>query len=563
MGVRVVLFKIQKTETMKFNFFITIIWWSIVSFSQVGINTTTPDPSSMLEISATNRGVLLPRIALTGTNDTATIASPAESLLIYNTATVAGGNAVSPGYYYWNGTVWVPFSSTTTNNNWSLVGNTGTLAGTNFLGTTDNQDLVFKSNNTEFLRLKTFGVLFTPNAFRNTSVGDFALGEFQTGTNTYNTAFGYAAGYPITTGNRNVLVGGFSGRNMTSARRNVGVGYYSLFSLTTGEQNVAIGREALRQITTGVHNVAIGDESLQSLTTFHGRNTAIGRLTLSDMTEGQYNSVIGFQTGVYMDNSDYNIAIGAFAMGSTRPGGVNMTDASESNIGIGISSLSEINSGDHNIALGQKSLHIVSSGSNNLAIGERAGEFITTGSNNILIGTQSGSSLTSQSNLLFIDNSNTSAPLYGGDFSSNRAYVNIDLSAIPANATRTLNVGGDVYAASGFYTTTNSYPDYVFEHYFKGTSKIDANYRFIPLNDAIAFVRKFGHLPNVKSLEEIKANNMQIDLASTSIKNLEKIEENFIYISELKSENETLKKRVEKLESTINTLMLKLSEENK
>lgn len=543
---------------MKFYIFILIVIWSSVSFSQVGINTTTPDSSSMLDVSATNKGVLLPRIALTGTNDITTIATPATSLLIYNTATVGGANAVLPGYYYWNGAVWTPFSSTTTNNNWSLIGNASTLSGTNFIGTTDSQDLVFKTNNIEYMRLKTFGALFTPNLFGNTSVGDFTLGEFQSGTNTYNTAFGYAAGYPITTGNRNVLVGAFSGRYMTTARRNVAVGYYSLFSLTTGEQNVAIGREALRQITTGVHNVAIGDESLQSLTSFHGRNTAVGRLTLSDMTDGQYNSVFGFQTGVYMDNSDYNIAIGAFAMGSTRPGGVNMSDASESNIGIGISSLSEINSGDHNIALGQKSLHIVSTGSNNLAIGERAGEFLTTGSNNILIGSQSGSSLTSQSNLLFIDNSNTSAPLYGGDFTANRAYVNIDLSSIPANANRTLNIGGDVFASSGFYTTTNSYPDYVFENYFEGTNNINNNYKFLPLQEAITFVKQFGHLPNVKSLKEIKANDMQVNIGEASIKNLEKIEENFIYISELKAENEALKSRVEKLEK----LLYKLTEDN-
>jgi len=35
---------------------------------------------------------------------------------------------------------------------WQLLGNTGTTAGTNFLGTTDVQDLVFKTNNTERVR---------------------------------------------------------------------------------------------------------------------------------------------------------------------------------------------------------------------------------------------------------------------------------------------------------------------------------------------------------------------------------------------------------------------------
>lgn len=40
---------------------------------------------------------------------------------------------------------------------WATIGNTGTLAGTNFLGTTDNQALVFKTNNAENMRITTTG----------------------------------------------------------------------------------------------------------------------------------------------------------------------------------------------------------------------------------------------------------------------------------------------------------------------------------------------------------------------------------------------------------------------
>lgn len=42
---------------------------------------------------------------------------------------------------------------------WSLIGNAGTTPGTNFLGTTDNQALVFRTNNTEWMRLDTSGRL--------------------------------------------------------------------------------------------------------------------------------------------------------------------------------------------------------------------------------------------------------------------------------------------------------------------------------------------------------------------------------------------------------------------
>jgi hypothetical protein len=42
---------------------------------------------------------------------------------------------------------------------WSLVGNSGTTAGTNFIGTTDLQDLAFKTNSVEGMRLTTSGYL--------------------------------------------------------------------------------------------------------------------------------------------------------------------------------------------------------------------------------------------------------------------------------------------------------------------------------------------------------------------------------------------------------------------
>ena len=83
---------------------ILIVLFTQFAFSQVGVNTTTPDPSSMLDISATNKGVLVPRVSLNnvtttmldGTNTAAT------GLLIWNTnAGTVGGNGV--GFYFFNG----------------------------------------------------------------------------------------------------------------------------------------------------------------------------------------------------------------------------------------------------------------------------------------------------------------------------------------------------------------------------------------------------------------------------------------------------------------------------
>ncbi|KAF2511355.1 hypothetical protein EYY60_07955, partial [Flavobacterium zhairuonense] len=81
-----------------------LLLMSYVAYSQVGIGTPMPNLSSQLEVVATNRGVLIPRINLTGSTDTSTIVSGnVNSLLVFNTATVSD---IKPGYYYWFDNKW-------------------------------------------------------------------------------------------------------------------------------------------------------------------------------------------------------------------------------------------------------------------------------------------------------------------------------------------------------------------------------------------------------------------------------------------------------------------------
>ncbi len=150
---------------MKRFFLITLLLASYKSnFAQnVGVNNSgaTPDVSAMLDIVALDKGLLIPRVTLTDINDAVTVPTPATSLMVYNTATAGvSPNDVSPGYYYNSGTtiapVWVKFA-TGPNVAWLLLGNAGTTAGTNFIGTTDAVDLVVKTNNTEQVRVLSTG----------------------------------------------------------------------------------------------------------------------------------------------------------------------------------------------------------------------------------------------------------------------------------------------------------------------------------------------------------------------------------------------------------------------
>ncbi len=83
-----------------------IISWQL--HAQTGIGTSTPSPSAKLEVASTNQGFLPPRIALTATNAASPVTSPATGLLVFNTETAGTTpNNVTPGYYYWNGSLWV------------------------------------------------------------------------------------------------------------------------------------------------------------------------------------------------------------------------------------------------------------------------------------------------------------------------------------------------------------------------------------------------------------------------------------------------------------------------
>jgi hypothetical protein len=96
----------KKIKNMKKIVLIIVFTWAQLN-AQTGIGTTTPNASAKLEVYATNKGFLPPRIALTGTLDVVTIASPATGLVIYNTVTAGTSpNNVLPGYYYWDGAKW-------------------------------------------------------------------------------------------------------------------------------------------------------------------------------------------------------------------------------------------------------------------------------------------------------------------------------------------------------------------------------------------------------------------------------------------------------------------------
>ncbi|MES2430517.1 MAG: tail fiber domain-containing protein [Bacteroidota bacterium] len=242
----------------------------------VGIGTVTPDASARLEISATNKGLLVPRISLTSLTDNSTISAPATSLLIYNI-----NNGVGAGYYFNSGTpaspVWTKLltSAGSSSSGWSLTGNAGTDTAVNFLGTTDNQPIIFRTNNIKSGQLTS----------QNIYLGDSA------GINTKETVSPFSV-------------------------RNVAIGRKAFLYNDSGSYNVAIGAFALGSSTSEIDNVAVGDFALASSDDYYGGgsiNTAVGSTSMANVVDGQFNTALGGYTMLSNFSGFANTAVGTFA----------------------------------------------------------------------------------------------------------------------------------------------------------------------------------------------------------------------------------------------------------
>jgi hypothetical protein len=347
--------------------------------AQVAINTASASPhvSAMLDVTSNNRGLLIPRIALTSASNAAPVTTPATGLLIYNTATAgAGVNAVTPGFYYWGGSAWIKLlAADGSSSGWSLQGNAGTDSSTNFIGTTDAADLVFKVNGKKVGLLEDTADTHRGNiAF---GIGSMALsqggyGNIALGTNTLAIS---------TTGSNNIAIGyGSMSRNQAGSQ-NIGVGINTLLFNEGGIDNIAMGLAALARNTNGFRNLAFGTFSLNKNTTGQ-RNIAIGNLTLSNSTTASAQIAIGDSALFTNTTGSRNIAIGTKALLKNTTG--------IQNLGIGYAALYNNQLASQLIAIGDSSGYAVTTGFGGTFIGYRSGRNTEDGYRNTFVGFEAG-----------------------------------------------------------------------------------------------------------------------------------------------------------------------------
>lgn len=239
----------------------------------------------------------------------------------------------------------------------------------------------------------------------NTSVGQDAL---KVNTRDNNTAVGARALFsnastPDIGGDDNTAVGFSSLYSNTSGNSNIGVGRHSLFGNTVGYWNIAVGNNALDENVGGYLNVAMGYDAIGRASSAN-YNTAVGTYAMR-YSAGGYNTALGGHAlagnGSTASNGDLNVAIGYAA--------------SQSNI-----------SGAHNVAIGYQALTTNASGTGNVAIGYQAG-YNETGSNR-----------------LYIDNTISTTPLIGGNFSTSKVGINRSMANLDARS-ENFQVQGDAY----------------------------------------------------------------------------------------------------------------------
>jgi trimeric autotransporter adhesin len=303
-------------HTMKIRYcsLIVCLFAGLLTQAQVAFNTTgaSPNNSAMLDVTSTAKGFLVPRMT---TAARIAITSPATGLLVYD-------NSLSLFYYY-NGTAWTPIAPLA--NGWSVNGNSGTVSGTNFLGTTDNQALDIKTRNILHTRIRTNGQIEVLNTGRSVFLGE-NVGRQDDLNNHYN----------------------------------VGIGYYIMTQATSATGITSIGYSSSQNArNTAAYNTTIGSAAMGNANIDGNFNTAMGRIALLSETSGNYNTALGVYAATSITTGNYNVSIGYYSMYFNTSGSENVAIgysalyASTGNYNLGIGSNARTPTADNSMAIGR------------------------------------------------------------------------------------------------------------------------------------------------------------------------------------------------------------------
>lgn len=268
---------------------------------------------------------------------------------------------------------------------WRLLGNAGTDPEVNYLGTTDNNPIVFRTNNERKMVLNQRGNLAFENTGNSIFIGEKA-GENDDLDYNANVFIGNSAGAGNTTGGLNTAVGYLSMEINNTGEYNTAVGSFALDSNWSGNYNTAVGSYSLTHNTIGEHNTSVGYASLYH-SYIGSHNTAMGSRALEHNSTGNYNTASGYAALRFNNSGSNNTANGRGALLTNTTG--------KSNSAFGQRALPNNTTGSYNLGAGSAALSYNTTGNNNTAYGYNALSFNDTGNNNTAVGYYAGVGLLS------------------------------------------------------------------------------------------------------------------------------------------------------------------------
>lgn len=392
------------------------------SYAQVAINETgaTPDPSAILDLSSTDKGLLIPRVT---TSQRSAIGTTQTGLLVYDTTTES--------FWYYDNTqaTWVEMvvdgvmgidglsDANSDGTSVYLGSGAGTVDdGANYNTSIGTNSLPLNTSGSHNTSVGSDNMYKNTIGSRNTAIGRRANYYNQEGTN--NTIIGYSAGMGTSNHNKsgNIFLGYLAGyletgdnklyiENSSSSTPLIGGDFSTNEIYFNGSVKITGGSPGLGKIlTSDTDGVASWED-----------NAAAGEI--NDLSDGKTDAnslFLGEASGATDDGSNYNTGVGFNSLNATTSGQYNISlgyksmllnTSGSNNVGLGYFALPSNTTGTKNTGVGSKSLYWNTSGYNNIAVGYNSLNRNSTGISNVAIGTEALYNNTSKSNLVAVGDS--------------------------------------------------------------------------------------------------------------------------------------------------------------